>query len=285
MTHWRMIERDIRDQLGEGVLWSARDNAVYWVDIIGAALNRLSLADGRVERWAMPDMLGWVVERRDGELIGGLKGGCAHISLDPFHVEIFHEPELHLPGNRMNDGNADRHGAIWFGTMDMEGEGRRGTIYRLTADEGCIAMDNDYYVPNGPAFSDCGRWLYAADTGIGDIYRYALTDEGVGHKTLFARFSVEEEGYPDGMTVDSEGFLWVAHWGGGRITRFAPDGQRDRTLMMPAKQVTKIAFAGDGLDRMFVTTASVESGQSLYDGALYEVDCGCTGLLPGQYAG
>lgn len=281
---WRKIDRDVRDTLGEGTMWSARDNAVYWVDILAPALNRLSLADGSIRRWDMPEPLGWVVESERGDLIGGFKSGFGRISLDPLVVKPVGDPEPHLPGNRMNDGKADAQGAIWCGTMDMAEEEARGSFYRLDPDGNWQAMDSGYMVPNGPAFSPCGRWLYHTDSACRTIYRFERTETGISGKQPFIVFG-EDDGYPDGMTADAEGCLWVAHWEGARISRFAPDGRFDRAIELPARRITNITFAGAGLDRMFVTSAAIGLPESEYDGALFEVESGATGLPTGIYRG
>lgn len=288
MTLWRKIDRDVRDTLGEGALWSARDNAFYWVDILAPALNRLSLSDNTVTRWDMPARLGWVAPRAEGGLIGGFQDGVANITLDPLTISDRNDPEPHLPGNRMNDGKADRHGAIWCGTLEMAEENAIGTLYRLSPSGDWQVIDSGYTVPNGPAFSPCGQWLYHTDSALRTIYRFKLDENGAPHseheREEFIRFS-EEDGYPDGMTTDAEGFLWVAHWDGGKITRFAPDGTRERSIELPAKRITNIAFAGENLDRMFVTSASKGLPESEFDGALFEVESGVTGNPAGVYLG
>lgn len=286
MTLWRKIQRNVRDTLGEGALWSARDGAFYWVDILAPALNRLALADGSIQRWDMPAPLGWVAERATGGLIGGFRDGTGAISLDPLTVGERSDPEPHLPGNRMNDGKADRHGAIWCGTIDMSEDAVSGSFYRLASSGDWQLIDSGYTVTNGPAFSPCGKWLYHTDSGRRTIYRFPLEDAGhsVGERQEFVRFT-EEDGYPDGMITDAEGFLWVAHWDGGRISRFAPDGSRDRSIELPAKRITNIALAGDGLDRMFVTSAAKGLPESEFDGALFEIEAGVTGNPPGIYLG
>ena len=285
MTRWRVIERDLRDTLGEGTLWSARDKALYWTDILAPALNRLSLADGRIERWVMPEPLGWVAERAGGGFIAGFRSGFARLSLDPLAVDPIGDPEPDLPGNRMNDGKADAAGHIWCGTMDMAEEADSGALYRFDPDGRWAKMDGGYGVPNGPAFSPCGRWLYHSDTAKRIMYRFARTEEGgLADREPFIHFS-EENGYPDGMTVDAEGHLWVAHWGGGRISRFTPEGKLDRAIALPARQVTNISFAGPDLGRMFVTSAAVGLPASEYDGALFEVDAGVRGLPTPLFAG
>ncbi|WP_420144490.1 SMP-30/gluconolactonase/LRE family protein [Sphingobium sp.] len=285
MAQWRKIDRDVADVLGEGTLWSARDNAVYWVDILTPALNRLSLDGGAVERWAMPEPLGWVAEREAGGFIGGFQSGFAEISLDPLTITPFGDPEPHFPGNRMNDGKADAQGHIWCGTMDMSEEHDRGALYRLAPDRSWSVIDSDYRVPNGPAFSPCGQWLYHSDTAKQQMYRFRRTETGAGEREPFIRFGAED-GYPDGMTVDAEGHIWVAHWGGSRISRFTPEGKLDRAIALPARQVTNITFAGPNLDRMFVSSATVGLEDATeYDGGFFEVDCDVRGLPTNLYAG
>ncbi len=286
MAEWRKIERgETRDTLGEGTLWSARDEAVYWVDILAPALNRLSLSDGRVERWAMPEPLGWVAERASGGFIGGFQSGFKAFTLDPLAITPIDDPEPHLPGSRMNDGKVDAQGHIWCGTMDMAEQQDVGALYRLAPDLSWTKMDGDYRVPNGPAFSPCGRWLYHSDTAKQTMYRFTRNADGsLSDRHPFIRFG-EADGYPDGMTVDAEEHIWVAHWGGGRISRFTPDGTLDRSIALPARQVTNICFAGPEFERMFVSSAAIGLPDSEFDGAFYEVDAGVRGLPTPLFAG
>jgi len=284
MADVRLIARDIRDTLGEGALWCARDGAFYWVDILAPALNRLHLDSGAIDRWVMPEPLGWVVEHAQGGLVGGFRSGIARITLDPLTVGVRHGPEPHLPGNRMNDGKADRHGAIWCGTMDMAEQDCTGSLYRLSPDGTWAQADTGYLVPNGPALSPCGRWLYHADSGRRTIYRFAFNEAGIRDRQPWITFG-EADGYPDGMTCDAEGFLWVAHWDDGRISRFAPDGRLDRSIALPARRITNLAFCGPALDRLLVTSASIGLPPGDVDGALFEVDAGVSGNPPHAYAG
>lgn len=278
------IDRPIRDTLGEGALWCARDGAFYWVDILAPALNRLVLETGAITRWTMPEPLGWVVEHATGGFIGGFRSGVARITLDPLSIGPRHGPEPHLPGNRMNDGKADSHGAIWCGTMDMLEEQASGSLWRLSPSGQWRQMDSGYMVPNGPGISPCGRWLYHADSARRVIYRFARSEDGIRDRQIFITFG-EEDGYPDGMNCDAQGYLWVAHWDGGRISRFAPDGTLDRAIPMPARRITNMAFCGDGLDRLFVTSAGIGMPPTEDDGAIFEVETGVTGNPAYPYAG
>ena len=285
MADWTIVERETRDTLGEGALWSARHNAFFWVDILAPAINRLSLADGRIDRWAMPEPCGWMVERRAGGFVIGLKSGFAELTLDPFAITAIGDPEPHLPGSRMNDGKADNAGHIWCGTMDMAEEEDVGALYRLRPDLTWETMDSGYRVTNGPAFSPDGAWLYHSDTGKRTVYRFPRNADGsLGEREEFIRFD-DADGYPDGMTVDADGGLWIAHWGGSRISRFTADGKLDRAIALPARQITNIAFAGPDLDRMFVTSATIGLDANPEDGALFEVMSDARGMPPGLFGG
>lgn len=282
---------DAKADLGEGPLWSARDQAIYWTNIKVGRLNRYRLSDGAAHSWDMPDMIGWAVERRGGPgLVVGLAHAIAEVTLDPLTVTRRLEIETDQPDNRLNDAKVDSQGRLWFGTMHNPEREASGAFYRLDPDFSVHAVDRGYVVANGPTFSPDGRIVYHTDSSAREIYQFHVdTDGSLGGKRVFARFS-EEEGYPDGMTTDREGCLWVAHWGGWRITRFRPDGTRDRVVRMPVSQVTSCAFGGDHLDRMFVTSARIGlSGAQLerepLAGGLFEIDPGAKGLPTQQFAG
>lgn len=281
-----VIARARRDQLGEGLLWSDRDQAVYWTDIIDQRLNRLRLADGQVESWAIPEMIGWVIERREHPgFIAGLKSGIAQLTLDPLTITPLVAPEPDQPGNRMNDAFADAWGRIWAGTMPVGCDVPTGSLYRFDPDHSLTRIDSGYTVTNGPVVSADGAWLYHTDSPLGRVYRFALDAQGnLGAREDFIAFA-EDWGKPDGMTVDSAGGLWIAHWGGACISRFTSDGTRERSIALPASQITNICFAGPALDRMFVTSAA-DGLDEPHGGALFEVDPqGFRGLPTGQFGG
>ncbi len=281
----RIVPRPERDRLGEGLFWSAREGALYWTDILAPALNRLSLGDGAVTRWPMPDMIGWVIERAHAPgFVAGFRSGFAELTLDPVRVTPIADPEPDLPGNRLNDAKADRHGHVWAGTMPVGADRPSGSLYRLHADRTVGRVDTGYTVANGPAISPDGRWLYHTDTVPGVVYRFALDADGVRDREPFLRFE-PGWGRPDGMTVDADGGLWVAHWGGSRVSRFTPDGALDRSIPLPASQITNVCFAGEGLDRMFVTSAADGAEAEPHAGALFELDPGVHGLPPHLFAG
>lgn len=284
MAPVRVIERDRRDELGEGPLWSARDNAVYWTDILGHRINRLSLDHGTVESWQMPGHTGWVIERESGGLIAGIGREVAALAADGTIVDRIAQLEPDRTGNRVNDAKADAAGRVWMGTMPVTADKPTGGFYRLDRDGTATRVDDGYRIANGPAISADGRTILHTDSGLGIIYRFTLDAAGtLGERSEFIRFE-PHWGKPDGMTFDAEGGLWVACWGGGRVMRFTPQGERDRIIELPASQVSSCTFAGANVDRMFVTSAAVNVDEPL-GGALFEVDPGCRGLPTHRYRG
>ena len=286
MGEVRIVTRDGRDMLGEGPIWSSRRNAMLWVDIYGQRLWSLSLADDAVRSWEMPERIGWVIERegRD-DLLAGFKSGIADLSLDPLVIGERLAPEPDRPGNRLNDAKVDARGRLWFGTMDDVGGTANGALYRLDPDGEITRHDDGYKVTNGPTFSPDGQFLYHTDSGRGVVYRFALDDAGaLGPRQDFIRFE-PDWGSPDGMTTDAEGCLWIAHWGGARVSRFDPDGRLVRSIALPTSNITSCAFAGEGLDRLFVTSARLDAEGEADAGALFEVDPGVKGLAPIGFAG
>jgi sugar lactone lactonase YvrE len=286
MNQFRIVETPQKALLGEGPLWSPGRRSLYWVDILAPALHRMELAGGTVESWRFDEPIGWVMERagRD-DLIVGLKSGFAGLSLDPFLLEPIGDPEPDRPHNRLNDAKTDPAGRIWAGSKDDRDREASGALYRLDPDLRWTRQDDGYQVANGPAFSPDGRTLYHNDSGIRTVYAFDLADDGtIGGKRVFLRFE-EDWGYPDGMTTDAEGGLWIAHWAGGRISRFLPDGTLDRSIALPASNITSCAFAGADLDRLFVTSAALGTEGEEHAGSLFEVDAGVRGIPAAMFAG
>lgn len=283
MSHWSIIERPRRDILGEGITYVAREDALYWVDIIGQRVNRYGLGDGHYREWAMPEMTGWLIERRaGGGFVAGLKSGFHSLRLDPFALVPIAAPEPDLPFNRMNDACADAKGRIWAGTMSMDGSRDEGGLYRLDPDLSWRRMDAPYRIANGPAISPDGATLYHTDSAKGLVYRFALHDDGsLGPREIFLEFP-DAWGSPDGMTVDAQGGIWIAHWGAGCVSRFDPDGGRERWIDLPASQITRPCFAGADYSRLFLTSAADGVDEELA-GSVFEVEVGVFGLPPRMF--
>lgn len=278
-----------RAKLGEGPFWDVRESAVYWVDIKAPAVHRFTPDDGARRSWPMPELIGCLARRKRGGFVAGFKTGFAFVDLEKNRIERIGNPEPARPGNRFNDGKCDAQGRFWAGTMDDGERAATGWLYRLDADLKWRRMDGPYICTNGPAFGADGNTLYHTDTVGRTIHAFDLARGVVSNKRVFVRFAAAD-GYPDGMTVDAEGCVWVCHWGGWRVTRFAPDGRIERTIAMPAAQVTSCAFGGPGLDTLYITTASIGLDDAALAkqplaGGLFACKPGPRGLPAPEFAG
>jgi D-xylonolactonase len=286
MTAYRVIETGRRCRVGEGPYWSVRQQALYWVDILDQTVFRLRPTDGSVVTWQMPEMIGWLIERAHADgFIAGMQRDFAYLRLKPMTITPIARPEPDLPANRLNDAKADCRGCIWAGTMPLSADEPSGALYRLDPDGRVSCHDRGYIVTNGPAFSPDGRYLYHNDSARGLVYRFELDDAGaLRDRSVFLQFG-PDEGKPDGMTVDSEGALWIALWGAARVSRYTALGHLDRSVTLPASQVTSCVFGGAALDRMFVTSAAEGASGEAMAGALFEIDPQMTGVAPNLFAG
>ncbi|KAA0588963.1 sugar lactone lactonase YvrE [Azospirillum lipoferum] len=277
-----------RALLGEGPLWSPRQNAVYFVDIRGSRILRHGLSDGSQSGWQLDDAACWLVESADGDgFIAGLRSRrVVRLRLEPGQVTVAEEIARIEPdgfGNRLNDGKADARGRLWIGSMDDAEEAPTGSFYRIDADGTVARVDQGYTVANGPALSPDGRTIYHTDSAARTVYAFDIGADGsLSGKRVHIRFT-EADGYPDGMTCDAEGGLWVAHWDGARVSRFRPDGTLDRVIALPVSRVTSCVFAGPDLDRLFITTAAHGRGEEPLAGSLFECDPGVRGLPPCEF--
>ncbi|MBX9662108.1 SMP-30/gluconolactonase/LRE family protein [Novosphingobium sp.] len=286
----RPIPRDTRDILGEGLLWSARENALFWTDILGRKLWRMSLADEKIRHWDMPEAIGWIIERAAAGFIVGLASGLYKLDLDPFRLELIANPQPERPGNRLNDAKADARGRIWFGSMPfMEQPSTNwpasGALYRLDTDGMVSRHDDGITIANGPALSPDGTTLYHTDSRMGQVWKFPLHEDGsLGTRQPHLQFDTGK-GAPDGMTCDREGGLWIAFYSGAKVARFHPDGGLDREIALPTPQITNVCFAGADLTRMFVTSAADGRPDDPLAGALFEIDAGAVGVSPHQFLG
>ena len=274
--------------LGEGPVWVAREQALYWVDIVGGELFRWSDSGG-AERIAITQPLCSIVPRASGGFVGGSYAGFVAIDAE-FAIVPITNPEPDRPGNRMNDGKVDRAGRFWGGTMSRDESGAKGSLYRLDAALDCTLIDSGYGVTNGPAFSPDGRTMYHTDSARQTIFEFDLDDAGVArNKRVFARFG-EGDGYPDGMTVDAEGCVWVAFWDGWCLRRLSPQGERLAQILVPVQRPTSCAFGGPDLDMLFVTSARRDFDEAALlgqpqAGGLFVFKPGVCGLAETPFAG
>ena len=276
--------------LGEGPVWVVREGALYWVDIPQKKVFRWNEVDGiRINE--MADHVCSIVPRVSGGFVGGGYDGMIAIDAD-FSISSIAEPDAEAAGgrNRFNDGKVDRQGRFWAGTMDRTEQLATGSLYRMDIDLSWTQIDSGYRVTNGPAFSPDGQTFYHTDSALQRIYAFNLgLDGNVSDRRIFAQFG-EGQGYPDGMTVDAEGCLWVAFWDGWCIRRLSPSGEIVDEIATPVGRPTSCAFGGPELDELFITSASRELSSDEFAaqplaGGLFRTRPGMIGIAERAFAG
>lgn len=272
--------------LGESPVWSPGEAALYWVDINNPTVHRLDPATGERARWLVETETGSIGLAGPGRLVAGLRTGAHYVDLETGKIEKICDPEGEgrFNQNRMNDGKVDRTGRFWVGTMNDPGHEPRGTLWRIDASGSAEPMMGDIRIPNALCWSPDSSVMYFTDSYSHEIWAFDFDLEAgtFENKRVFASIP-EDDGVPDGATVDAEGCVWCAHMFGGRVSRFAPDGSVERTIELPVPQVTSCAFGGPDLATLYITTASLRMdraalGERPLAGALFAADPGVRGL-------
>lgn len=282
----RTVPRPDRDRLGEGPVWLADRNRLMWVDILGQSVRSLDLGTGVYDTRNFGERIGWIHPREGREdFVVGLKSGFYLYDFEAETLALIGDPEADRPGNRLNDAKVDVWGRIWAGSKDDDDRAATGALYRLDPDHSWSRQDDGYGVANGPTFSPDGTVLYHTDSAARTVFAFDLASDGRlrGKRPLIV--FEEAWGYPDGMTIDAEGCLWIAHWGGARISRFSCEGRWLRSIPMPASNITSLTFAGSDLDRLYVTSSAEDHDHEPDAGALFVVDPGVRGLPTRAFAG
>jgi sugar lactone lactonase YvrE len=292
MTNDVELVLDARAELGEGPLWSARERRLIWIDIPGRAVHLSDLATGKDRRIALDAMPGAVVERAGGGLAIAWARGFGELDAESGRIEPWSHPEAHLPLNRFNDGKCDARGNFWAGTMATdEPRGPNAALYRLGADRRPLKMLDGVTISNGLAWSADGSTFYYIDTPTSCIAAYEVRADGLGPKRVAVEVDSREHGWLDGMCIDAEGLLWVAHFGGGRVNRFDPcSGKLIQTVRLPVSNATSCCFGGERLDHLYVTTARLGLdarglAEQTHAGGVYRFHTGPIGLPSTPFAG
>ena len=249
-----LVDADV--ELGEGPVWDDRRQCLWWVDILGGAVHRTDPATGRDEVLPIGQHVGAVGLRASGGLIAALRDGFATVDPASGAVEIVAPVESEERTNRMNDGKVDPGGRFWAGTMGTDQRPAAGTLYRLDPDLRVTPMVPGVSISNGLDWSLDGRTMYYIDTPTRRVDRFAFDPTSGEIADRAPAVAIREgAGSPDGMTVDAEGYLWVALWDGWGVERYSPEGRLDRRVEVPAAQTSSCAFGGPDLDLLFITTA------------------------------
>jgi len=242
--------------LGEGPWWSVEEQEFYWVDIKAPSLLRWNPVTNERKEWRLPDEVGTFVRSSGSHGLVALQNGIARIDLSTGGLIPMVHPEKDKPWNRYNDGKCDRRGRFWVGSMDNAEQKTSGTLYRIDPDHSVTAVKSPVGISNGLGWSPDNTVMYYADSPAKCIYAYDYdieTGAAVNERILVD----VDKGVPDGLTVDSEGYIWNAQWGAWRVVRYAPDGSIDSILDMPVAQPTSCCFGGPDLNDLYITSARI----------------------------
>ncbi|MET3504600.1 SMP-30/gluconolactonase/LRE family protein [Halalkalibacter oceani] len=248
---------DAKSLLGEGPCWDGKSQRFYWVDILGKTVHCFQPETETTEVTEVGDLVGAVVVREQGGLLVATQTGFYTLDEATGEAELISNPEPELADNRFNDGKCDPAGRFWAGTMDIDEQKPSGSLYVLHPDRTVEQKLSDITISNGLAWSSDRKTMYYIDSPTKQVnaFDYELATGEITNKRVVVTIP-EGEGIPDGMTIDQDDMLWVAQWGGYKVSRWNPrTGERIGEVAVPAKQVTSCCFGGEQLDELFITTA------------------------------
>ncbi|MFF8968426.1 SMP-30/gluconolactonase/LRE family protein [Streptomyces sp. NPDC014995] len=254
-TYTRTYEVAVRAEatLGEGPTWDAATGTLLWLDILGSRLHTYDPVTGRRTVRVTDQHVGAAKPRAGGGLVLNLRDGVGLLDPDDGFRWLHHEP---VPGRRANDAAVAPDGSLWAGTMRYDEAPGGGTLSRLTGDGSVEVVLDDVAVSNGTGWSPDGRLMYYIDSPTRRVDVFDHAEGRVSGRRPFVGIE-EGAGFPDGLTVDADGCVWVALWDGGAVRRYTPAGELDRVIELPTPRVTACAFGGADLTDLYITTARV----------------------------
>jgi sugar lactone lactonase YvrE len=277
----------VQAELGEGIFWHPTEKCLYWLDIEGRSFNkfdpktRINLAE------PLDRQVGCVVPTTEQSFLFAGEGGIEEYWPETEEWAFLVNPEKDQPNNRLNDGKASPDGRFWFGSLNKNHEKNQASFYVMDHDGTVRRVLTNLTNSNGIGWSPGGETFYHIDTPTRQVsaFDYDKKYGDLCNRRIVVQFPESSEyGNPDGMTVDAEGMLWIAHWGGSRVTRWNPaTGEMIAVVNVPATQVTSVAFGGENFETLYITTArKALSSETLcrqgYAGGLFAVNTGVTGL-------
>lgn len=263
---------------GENPMWDERSGLLHYIDNTGCKVHSLDVATGLARTLDMPSVITTLVLRESGGAVVTLRSGIHFLDLESGALELI-SPLADPPPHVFNDGKVDVRGRFVIGasTSNFEAPSPDGGLFRLDKDRSLTRLDSDIHFSNSPCWSPDGKTFYFSDSWVRTTFAYDYDAETgqVADRRIFVDTS-ELGGLPDGATVDADGLIWIAIYQAGKIAAYRPDGRRERLIDMPVKLVSSVAFGGENLDRLFVTTiAHTPMGRA------EEADAGCLFVIDG----
>ena len=278
----------LKSKLGEGTLWVKDHNSIYFVDIKKKTINSLNIKKNKKKIYRVNKEIGFLAHVKNNIFVLGLQGEIRIQNLKTKKIFKTIPIESKIKLNRINDGKTDTAGNLWFGTMDnLERKLERGSLYKLDKNLKLTSVDKKYRITNGPAFLNQFNF-YHTDSSKKKIYKIKIDSKNnIINKKVFKKF-LTKDGSPDGMTLDRNKNLWVAHYGGACISVFNQKAKLIHKVNFPAKNITNCIFGGQNNNELFVTTATkgmntAELRKYRYSGSLFSVKTNSKGFLQKQF--
>lgn len=275
-----MLILDAKAELGEGPAWDDELNKLYWVDITSGVVHLYDPETKEDRSINVNKAVGSVVPATNGKLLAALENGLHFIDLKTGEMTFIADPESHINNTRYNDGKCDPAGRFWVGTMAVDGTRKAGALYCLDTDMKIRKMLDGVSISNGLAWSSDNKVMYYIDTPEKQVFSfdYDIETGNISNKKTVISFP-DGCGIPDGMTIDTEGMLWIAMWNGWKVLKVDPvKGIITDELSLPVENVTSCTFGGRLFDELYVTTASPDKGSQQYAGGLFMFKTGASGM-------
>jgi len=283
---------DAKATLAEGPCWLESHQALLWVDIEGSSICLFDPQTGDNQKWPTPSHVGVAVPTRCGDWLAATQHGFLRLDPATGEITMLVDPEEELPRNRFNDGKCDPQGRFWAGSISYDRTPGAASLYRLDENLSVQRMLADVSTSNGLTWSLDGSTFYYIDTPTRrvDAFDFSPTTGEISHRRTVIRVP-EEMGKPDGMTIDREGMLWIALWGGWCVSRWDPvQGELLGRVHVAAERVSSCCFGGPDFSQLYITTARSGLDQEGLDnqplaGGLFRVETGHQGLPCTPFAG
>lgn len=248
-----------QSRLGEGPLWHPDEQALYWVDIHQARVERYHPASGTRRTFQIKDAVTALGIRAGSGFVTVGTAGFGLWDGESEQIESITDPEADLPENRFNDGAVGPDGRFWAGTMSEQVNLQAappGSLYRLDGNLTAVKLTGGLHISNGLGWSPDQTHFYLTDSPRKIItrYEYDPTRGEIANPQVWVH-SQDEPGVPDGLAVDADGCVWSAQWGGSKVIRYDPDGQPMLEIQLPVEYPTSCAFGGPNLDYLYITSA------------------------------
>lgn len=281
---------DAKAALGEGPIWDYDKKILYWIDIINKQLRIFDPKTHIERKIILNQQIGTVVVGTNERLVLALENGFYFLDLETEETSFIANPESNIPGNRFNDGKCDPAGRFWAGTLSKE-KGK-ANLYCLNTDLSITKKIDNVTTSNGIVWNMETKKMYYIDTPTNEVwgFDYDVESGEITNKEVVIKIP-NGEGGPDGMTIDSDGMLWIAHWGGWKVSKWNPKiGRRLEEIKIPASQVTACAFGGDNFDELYITTARVgikdeDLKEQPNAGGLFRVKTDVKGMISYKFRG